>query len=445
MLERHHEIVAERRAKGEGDGVTGRQDLATQVQAWVDANWDLSLTVREWWLRLADAGYAYPAWPLGLGGSGATRRDAMTIAAVLARNGLIGPPVGAMAATLAAPTLLEHATEAQRTELVRPIATGEASWCQLFSEPGSGSDLASVGTRAVRDGDEWVVTGQKVWNSSADSADFGMLLARTDVDVPKHAGLTYFVIDMKQPGIEARPLQQMNGAANFCEVFLTEARVRGDRVIGDVNGGWQVAQTTLFHERNSVAGGGLPGLVMARSGSEGDLDRKVSEVLRPGDGGGQGPQEPDQGGGGAGQVDDRAGPDVRRVGRPCDPPGAGPLRLPGPGERMDDAAEWCRRREVDRRRWLHRQTDHGAHLPGVPGPLLPDRGGAGDAGGPRCPPWRATCRWSTWPARATASVAARTRSSSTSWASGPWACPGSRAADKDVPYRDLKVGTQAGR
>jgi len=254
-------------------------DLAARVQAWVEANWDTSITVREWWLRLADAGYAYPTWPLGLGGSDASRRDAMTVTGVLAQNKLIGSPVGAMAATLAAPTLLEHATEVQLAELVRPIATGEAAWCQLFSEPGSGSDLASVGTRAVRDGDEWVVTGQKVWNSSADSADFGMLLARTDVDVPKHAGITYFVIDMKQPGIEARPLKQMNGASNFCEVFLTEARVRGDHVIGEVNGGWRVAQSTLFHERNSVAGGGLPGLVMARSGSEGDLDRKVGEVL----------------------------------------------------------------------------------------------------------------------------------------------------------------------
>jgi len=254
-------------------------DLAARVQAWVEANWDTSITVREWWLRLADAGYAYPTWPLGLGGSYASRRDAMTVTGVLAQNKVIGSPVGAMASTLAAPTLLEHATEAQLAELVRPIATGEAAWCQLFSEPGSGSDLASVGTRAVRDGDEWVVTGQKVWNSSADSADFGMLLARTDVDVPKHAGITYFVIDMKQPGIEARPLKQMNGASNFCEVFLTEARVRGDHVIGEVNGGWRVAQSTLFHERNSVAGGGLPGLVMARSGSDGDLDRKVVEVL----------------------------------------------------------------------------------------------------------------------------------------------------------------------
>ena len=153
---------------------------------------------------------------------------------------------------------------------MRPIATGEAPWCQLFSEPGSGSDLASIGTRAVRDGDEWVVTGQKVWNSAADSADFGMLLARTDVDVPKHAGITYFAIDMKQPGIEARPLKQMNGASNFCEVFLTEARVPADRVIGEVNGGLaggadDVARTSA----TPLPAGAMFGLVMARSGSDG--------------------------------------------------------------------------------------------------------------------------------------------------------------------------------
>jgi len=253
--------------------------LAAEAQAWIDANWDTSITVREWWLRLADAGYAYPAWPAGLGGRGLSRRDAATITAVLAENKVIGPPVGAMAARLAGPTLLQHATEAQQLELVRQIATGEAAWCQLFSEPGSGSDLASIGTRAVLDGDEWVVTGQKVWNSAADSSDLAMLLARTDVDVPKHAGITYFAIDMKQTGIEVRPLKQMNGASNFCEVFLTEARVPVDRVIGEVNDGWRVAQTTLLNERNSVAGGGLFGLVMARSGSEGDLDRKVGEVL----------------------------------------------------------------------------------------------------------------------------------------------------------------------
>jgi alkylation response protein AidB-like acyl-CoA dehydrogenase len=254
-------------------------DLAERVQEWVGANWDTGITVREWWLRLADAGYAYPTWPRGLGGLGVSRREAATIAGVLANNKLIGPPVGAMAARLAGPTLLEHATDAQQLELVRPIATGEASWCQLFSEPGSGSDLASIGARAERDGDQWIVTGQKVWNSAADSADIGMLLARTDVDVPKHAGITYFAIDMKQPGIEVRPLKQMNGASNFCEVFLTEARVPMGRVIGGLNDGWRVAQTTLLNERNSVAGGGLFGLVLAHSGSDGDLDCTVNEVL----------------------------------------------------------------------------------------------------------------------------------------------------------------------
>ena len=248
------------------------------VQEFIDANWDAGLTVREWWRRLADAGYAFPAWPAGLGGLGASAAEARAITGVLAANGVIGPPTGHLAATLAAPTLLEHGTPEQVAAFVLPIARGEAAWCQLFSEPGSGSDLASVGTRAVPDGDEWVIDGQKVWNSGADTADFGMLLARTDPGLPKHQGLTYFLIDMHQPGVEARPLKQMNGASSFCEVFLTGARVRPGCVLAEVGAGWRVAQTTLFHERNSTAGGGAPGLVPARSGQAGDLDRTVGEV-----------------------------------------------------------------------------------------------------------------------------------------------------------------------
>jgi alkylation response protein AidB-like acyl-CoA dehydrogenase len=253
--------------------------LADEVQTWVDANWDEAMTVREWWRRLADAGYSYPSWPAGLGGTGASRRDAQIVTGVLAANKVVGPPVGHVAARLAAPTLFEHGTERQVGELVRAIALGEAAWCQLFSEPSTGSDLAGLGTRAVRDGDEWVVNGQKVWNSGADTADFGMLLARTDPDQPKHRGITYFVIDMHQPGVEARPLKQMNGASSFCEVFLTDARVRADAVIGEVNHGWSAVQTTLFHERQSVAGGGIRGLYMARSGRAGDLDLPVGEVI----------------------------------------------------------------------------------------------------------------------------------------------------------------------
>ena len=258
---------------------SGGDGLAGEVRSWLGANWSTDITVREWWRRLADAGYAYPHWPVGLGGLGVSRRQATAVTAVLAEHGVIGPPVGALAATLAAPTLLEHASPAQQRELVRPIAYGQTAWCQLFSEPGAGSDLAGLGTRAVRDGDEWVVSGQKVWNSAANVAEMGMLLARTDVDVPKHAGLTYFALDMRQPGVEARPLRQMNGGALFCEVFLDGARVPAHRVIGGVGEGWGVARTTMRHERTMVAGGGRAGLHAALSGSTGDLDRTVAEVL----------------------------------------------------------------------------------------------------------------------------------------------------------------------
>jgi alkylation response protein AidB-like acyl-CoA dehydrogenase len=260
--------------------MTERSDgLGDEVQAWVDANWDQALTVREWWRRLFTAGYAFPTWPLGLGGFGAGGRDARTVHATLAHNHVVGPPTGHLATTLAAPTILAHGDDEQVQALVREIALGEKAWCQLFSEPGSGSDLASIATSAWLDGDEWVVTGQKVWNSSADLADMGMLLARTDPDLPKHRGMTYFAIDMHQPGVEARPLKTMNGSSQFCEVFLTEARIPANRRIGALGEGWRVAQTTMFHERNMVAGGGLAGLVPARSGCAGDLDRPVGEVI----------------------------------------------------------------------------------------------------------------------------------------------------------------------
>jgi alkylation response protein AidB-like acyl-CoA dehydrogenase len=259
--------------------VSDADDLAAEVKTWVDANWDLTITVREWWCRLADAGYAFPWLPMGLGGLGASRREAEVVTGVLAQHNVIGPPTGGVASRLAMPTILEHGDSSQITSLVRDITYGEAAWCQLFSEPGSGSDLASVGTTATRDGEEWVVNGQKVWNSSADVADLGMLIARTDADQPKHRGITYFVIDMHQPGIEVRPLRQMNGSASFCEVFLTDARVQSDRILGEVDGGWTVAQTTLRHERNSVAGGGAVGLTYAHSGSKGDLDRTVADVM----------------------------------------------------------------------------------------------------------------------------------------------------------------------
>src|SRR5262249_46894354 len=150
---------------------------------------------------------------------------------------------------LAAPTMLEHGSVDLKRRLLRPTVTGELVWCQLFSEPGAGSDLAGLTTRAERDGDDWIVTGQKVWNTGAAQAAFGLLLARTDWDVPKHRGITYFAVPMQQPGIEVRPLRQMNGHASFNEVFLDNARVPASNVIGAVNDGWKVALTTLAHER----------------------------------------------------------------------------------------------------------------------------------------------------------------------------------------------------
>lgn len=254
--------------------------LATEVREWLATNWHLDLPLRRWWERLFDAGYAFPTWPSGLGGRGLRPDQARVISAELAAAGVIGPPSGQLAVGLAAPTILAHGTPEQINHYIPRIAKGDDAWCQLFSEPGAGSDLASLGARAERDGDEWVVSGQKVWNSGADQSQMGMLLARTDRDAPKHRGITYFLIDMDQPGVEVRPLIQMNGESRFCEVFLTEARVRHDDILGSLNDGWAVAQTTLAAERSNTAGRGATGLVPARSGAKaGDLDRPVGELI----------------------------------------------------------------------------------------------------------------------------------------------------------------------
>src|SRR5262249_19764646 len=154
------------------------------------------------------------------------------------------------------PTLITHGTEGQKQRYLPALLGGEEVWCQLFSEPGAGSDLAGLRTRAVRDGDEWVVNGQKVWSSGAHHSELGILLARTDLDAPKHQGITYFVLDMASPGIEVRPLRQINGVAHFNEVFLTDVHVPHDNVVGEMNGGWAVAQTTLGAERALIGGGG---------------------------------------------------------------------------------------------------------------------------------------------------------------------------------------------
>ncbi|MEM7272385.1 MAG: acyl-CoA dehydrogenase family protein [Actinomycetota bacterium] len=159
---------------------------------------------------------------------------------------------------LAGPTIATHGTDEQKRRFLRPMFSGEEKWCQLFSEPGAGSDFAGLGTRAVLDGEEWIVNGQKVWNTMAHIADWGMLVTRSNPDLPKHKGMTYFAVDMKSDGVEVRPLRQITGEAEFNEVYLTDARVPDANRIGDVGEGWRVSLTTLMNERTAIGGGGAP-------------------------------------------------------------------------------------------------------------------------------------------------------------------------------------------
>jgi alkylation response protein AidB-like acyl-CoA dehydrogenase len=218
------------------------------VAAWIAANWRPDQPLVEWRRSLASSGWAVPSWPVRWSGRGLPPWADDVVASALAAAGAVGTPLGAGMA-LAAPTVLAHGDDALKALLLGRIITGEDRWCQLFSEPGSGSDLAGVSTTAHRDGDEWVIEGQKLWSTSAHHADLGLLLARTDWHVPKHRGITCFALPMHQSGVEARPLRQMNGHASFNEVFLTSARVPSTHVIGEVGEGWRVAMTTLAHER----------------------------------------------------------------------------------------------------------------------------------------------------------------------------------------------------
>jgi alkylation response protein AidB-like acyl-CoA dehydrogenase len=226
--------------------------LRVQLRAWLRSNWDPEASLLEWRTRLADSGWASPTWPQQWCGRSLPASVAEMVTEELALIGAVGPPEG-VGMYLAAPTILHHGADDLKTRFVRPTVTGEITWCQLFSEPGAGSDLAGLTTRAERVDDEWIVNGQKVWNTSAAHADVGLLLARTDWDVPKHSGITYFALPMHQPGIEVRPLRQMNGHASFNEVFLTDARVPATNIIGEVGHGWSVALTTLAHERRLAA------------------------------------------------------------------------------------------------------------------------------------------------------------------------------------------------
>ena len=256
---------------------TKNDPLIDEIRTWLAENWDPDLTIAEWWERLGTAGWSAPTLPEESFGRGLSRSDAVRVLSEIASFGAVGPPAG-LGLLLAAPTIASHGTREQIDTYVRDIVTGQRAWCQLFSEPGAGSDLAGLTTKAIKDGDEWVVTGQKVWTSLGQTADLGMLLARTNPEAPKHQGITWFAIDMRQPGVELRPLKEMTGHAMFNEVFLEEARVSNDAVIGELNGGWAVANTTLANERAGLgAGGGMGGMSATPGQVAGQLGRRAGD------------------------------------------------------------------------------------------------------------------------------------------------------------------------
>ncbi|MCU1452732.1 MAG: putative acyl-CoA dehydrogenase [Acidimicrobiales bacterium] len=204
--------------------------------------------------ELADAGYVAPHWPRPWGLE-ADPVHQLIIDDELRQAG-VARPVNPIGIGWAGPTLVHAGTDEQKARYLAPLLSGEEMWCQLFSEPGSGSDLAGLGTRAVRDGDEWVVNGQKIWTSLAQFSRYGILIARTDPDAPKHSGITYFICPMDAPGVEVRPIIEMTGQHTFNEVFLTDVRIPAENVVGDVNRGWELAKVTLGNERVSLSSGG---------------------------------------------------------------------------------------------------------------------------------------------------------------------------------------------
>ncbi|HEY3486162.1 MAG TPA: acyl-CoA dehydrogenase family protein [Ilumatobacteraceae bacterium] len=226
----------------------------------------------EWRARRYDAGLGWITGPKEYGGRELTAAHQRTYDALEAKFDIPGQSFFAIGLGMVAPTILAHGSDTARETYLRAMYRADIVGCQLFSEPGAGSDLASLQTRAERDGDEWVITGQKVWTSGAHYSDIGEIIARTDPDLPKHKGLTGFIVDMRAPGVEVRPLRQMTGGANFNEVFFNEVRVADDHRLGDVNNGWNVALTTLMNERAAIGAGGAGG------GGAGQLTRITAMV-----------------------------------------------------------------------------------------------------------------------------------------------------------------------
>jgi alkylation response protein AidB-like acyl-CoA dehydrogenase len=255
--------------------------VRAEVRAWLEANWNPELSLLEWRNTLIDSGWGAPHWPTEWHGRGLPVAFQSVVDEEIKRIGAVGVPKGGIR-TLAAATILAHGTPMQKEKFLRRILTGEDIWCQLFSEPGSGSDLAGALTRAEFKGNHWVVNGQKVWTTSAHKAHWGLLLARTDSDVAKHKGLSYFILDMHQPGVTVQPLKQMNGHASFNQVFFTDAHVPPEMLVSEVGDGWTVATTTLMHERRGAdalrswaAGSDKPGRIYDEERAE------IATVMAP--------------------------------------------------------------------------------------------------------------------------------------------------------------------
>jgi alkylation response protein AidB-like acyl-CoA dehydrogenase len=253
--------------------------IRSEVRGWLEGNWDAELPLVKWRTMLADSGWGLPAWPVEWFGRGLPRELAALVTGEFNRVGAVGAATGA-ATALAGPTILTHGSDEIKRRFLRRAVTGEDHWCQLFSEPGAGSDLAGLQTKAELHGDEWVVNGQKVWTTGARTADLGLLLARTNWDVPKHQGITYLILPMKQPGVEVRPLKQANGFASFNEIFITDARVPADNVIGQVNGGWTVAMTTLAHERQGIGQLGRVPSITGNGRAQREAMDEATEIAR---------------------------------------------------------------------------------------------------------------------------------------------------------------------
>jgi alkylation response protein AidB-like acyl-CoA dehydrogenase len=263
----------------DADGSQAGADLAGEVVAWLEEHWDPALSVEEWWRRVGRAGWSAPHLKVEEGGRGLPRSADRQVRALFAAHGALRPP-GGLGLLMAAPTILRHGTRDQIARHVPPILEGRVAWCQLFSEPGAGSDLAGLSTRAVRDGDKWVITGQKVWSSMAREADYGMLLARTDAAVPKHAGISWFAFPLDQPGVTIRPLREMTGESLFNEVFLDGALCDHADLIGGENDGWAVTQTTLHFERTGIGAGGSHAGFPSPGSKGGVLGRLAGEAAK---------------------------------------------------------------------------------------------------------------------------------------------------------------------